>query len=223
MHHTTKLNKNNSNNNTNSNNNNNNKNFNNKQSSTASLLSSSLTSLSSSSSLSTTALNNNPIDDLHTHLQQHHHLYHQTTTPPTTTTTLSATTNILNSSIASIDLEQYIEAMEARTTANERNPETDVWAQLQQKESDILLAAELGKALLEKNEELVKQQEKLIEDYSAKIEVSLSLYVLIHLFLLFIVYSYLNCAIIITFNIILMREICCNCLPKNPSKYDSHQ
>uniref|UniRef100_A0A1A9ZMW3 HAP1 N-terminal domain-containing protein n=1 Tax=Glossina pallidipes TaxID=7398 RepID=A0A1A9ZMW3_GLOPL len=37
-------------------------------------------------------------------------------------------------------------------------------------ESDILLAAELGKALLEKNEELVKQQEKLIEDYSAKIE-----------------------------------------------------
>uniref|UniRef100_A0A1B0BWM7 Uncharacterized protein n=1 Tax=Glossina palpalis gambiensis TaxID=67801 RepID=A0A1B0BWM7_9MUSC len=28
----------------------------------------------------------------------------------------------------------------------------------------------LGKALLEKNEELVKQQEKLIEDYSAKIE-----------------------------------------------------
>ena len=221
MHHTTKLNKNNSNNN-NSNNNNNNKNFNNKQSSTASLLSSSLTSLSSSSSLSTTALNNNPIDDLHTHLQQHHHLYHQPTTP-TTTTTLSATTNILNSSIASIDLEQYIEAMEARTTANERNPETDVWAQLQQKESDILLAAELGKALLEKNEELVKQQEKLIEDYSAKIEVSLSLYVLIHLFLLFIVYSYLNCAIIITFNIILMREICCNYLSKNPSEYDSHQ
>ncbi|XP_034655504.1 bicaudal D-related protein homolog isoform X2 [Drosophila subobscura] len=56
--------------------------------------------------------------------------------------------------------------MEARRHDNE----PDVWAQLQQKESDILLAAELGKALLEKNEELVKQQEKLIEDYSAKIE-----------------------------------------------------
>ncbi|XP_030372345.1 bicaudal D-related protein homolog isoform X2 [Scaptodrosophila lebanonensis] len=55
--------------------------------------------------------------------------------------------------------------MEAR-----HDNEPDVWAQLQQKESDILLAAELGKALLEKNEELVKQQEKLIEDYSAKIE-----------------------------------------------------
>lgn len=58
--------------------------------------------------------------------------------------------------------------MEARR--NETEP--DVWAQLQQKESDILLAAELGKALLEKNEDLVKQQEKLIEDYSGKIEVS---------------------------------------------------
>ncbi|XP_015042938.1 bicaudal D-related protein homolog isoform X1 [Drosophila pseudoobscura] len=66
----------------------------------------------------------------------------------------------------SIDLEHYISAMEARRHDNE----PDVWAQLQQKESDILLAAELGKALLEKNEELVKQQEKLIEDYSAKIE-----------------------------------------------------
>lgn len=69
---------------------------------------------------------------------------------------------------ASIDLEHYISAMEARRNDNE----PDVWAQLQQKESDILLAAELGKALLEKNEELVKQQEKLIEDYSGKIEVS---------------------------------------------------
>lgn len=71
---------------------------------------------------------------------------------------------------ASIDLEHYISAMEARRNDNE----PDVWAQLQQKESDILLAAELGKALLEKNEELVKQQEKLIEDYSGKIEVSCS-------------------------------------------------
>lgn len=61
--------------------------------------------------------------------------------------------------------------MEARTKALDRQQsEVDVWAQLQQKESDILLAAELGKALLEKNEELVKQHEKLIEDYSMKIE-----------------------------------------------------
>lgn len=76
--------------------------------------------------------------------------------------------------------------MEARTTSIERNPETDVWAQLQQKESDILLAAELGKALLEKNEELVKQHEKLIEENSIKIEVSHSSFfpIFIDIFLL---------------------------------------
>ncbi|XP_073836985.1 bicaudal D-related protein homolog isoform X2 [Musca autumnalis] len=74
-----------------------------------------------------------------------------------------------NSSFASsIDLEPYLEAMEARSI--QRHPETDVWEELQRKESDILLAAELGKALLEKNEELVKQHEKLIEENSIKIE-----------------------------------------------------
>ncbi|XP_036327515.1 bicaudal D-related protein homolog [Rhagoletis pomonella] len=85
-------------------------------------------------------------------------------------------TNIFhNSTIGSINLEDYVTAMEARSKALDRQQsEVDVWAQLQQKESDILLAAELGKALLEKNEELVKQQEKLIEDYSTKIEVSQS-------------------------------------------------
>lgn len=69
--------------------------------------------------------------------------------------------------------------------ARRHDQEPDVWAQLQQKESDILLAAELGKALLEKNEELVKQQEKLIEDYSSKIEVSheIKLYIYIFFFL----------------------------------------
>ncbi|XP_054734728.1 bicaudal D-related protein homolog [Anastrepha obliqua] len=84
----------------------------------------------------------------------------------------SSSTNIFhNSNIGSINLEDYITAMEARSKALDRQQsEVDVWAQLQQKESDILLAAELGKALLEKNEELVKQHEKLIEDYSTKIE-----------------------------------------------------
>lgn len=131
-----------------------------------------LLSLSPSSSLlSTTSASLsslNQTDDLHYSPQQHHHLHQHKQQYPQQSTSSS----LLNSSIASIDLEQYIEAMEARTTAIEHNPETDVWAQLQQKESDIMLAAELGKALLEKNEELVKQQEKLIEDYSAKIEVS---------------------------------------------------
>ena len=45
---------------------------------------------------------------------------------------------------------------------------------MQQKERDLILAAELGKALLEKNEELSKQNEKIAEDFSQKLEVSLT-------------------------------------------------
>lgn len=69
-------------------------------------------------------------------------------------------------------LEDYIIDMETRPPDTDNNGSTDVWAQLQQKEADLLLAAELGKALLEKNEELKKQQEKMIEEFSVKIEVS---------------------------------------------------
>ena len=39
------------------------------------------------------------------------------------------------------------------------------------KERDLILAAELGKALLEKNEDLSKQNEKIAEDFSQKLEV----------------------------------------------------
>ena len=38
-------------------------------------------------------------------------------------------------------------------------------------ERDLILAAELGKALLEKNEDLSKQNEKIAEDFSQKLEV----------------------------------------------------
>ena len=69
-------------------------------------------------------------------------------------------------------LEDYILEMETRPPDSGQVMEKDVWAQLHQKEADLLLAAELGKALLEKNEELKKNQEKLIDDYSAKVEVS---------------------------------------------------
>ncbi|XP_013107241.2 bicaudal D-related protein homolog isoform X1 [Stomoxys calcitrans] len=108
------------------------------------------------------------VDHPYRHYSQHHHsAYHH----PQHQQTISNFNPLHNSSLASsIDLEPYLEAMEARTTSMDRNQETDVWAQLQQKESDILLAAELGKALLEKNEELVKQHEKLIEENSIKIE-----------------------------------------------------
>lgn len=83
--------------------------------------------------------------------------------------------NISNQSTSSFNLEDYILDMEARSSSVGQKSDGDIWSQLQQKEADILLAAELGKALLEKNEELVKQQEKLIEDYSQKLEVNLKL------------------------------------------------
>ena len=54
-----------------------------------------------------------------------------------------------------------------------RIAEPDIYGQLQQKERDLILAAELGKALLEKNEELSKQNEKIAEDFSQKLEVKL--------------------------------------------------
>ena len=57
------------------------------------------------------------------------------------------------------------------TTNEFRIAEIDIYAQLQQKERDLILAAELGKALLEKNEDLSKQNEKIAEDFSQKLEV----------------------------------------------------
>lgn len=71
-------------------------------------------------------------------------------------------------------LDEYVKQMSALhpAVAMDTNAEPDVWTQLQQKESDLLLAAELGKALLDKNEELKKEQERLAEEYSKKLEVS---------------------------------------------------
>ena len=53
----------------------------------------------------------------------------------------------------------------------EENSSTDIYAQLEQKERDLLLAAELGKALLDKNEELSRQNERIAEEFSVKLEV----------------------------------------------------
>ncbi|XP_078335899.1 BICD family-like cargo adapter 1 isoform X4 [Crassostrea virginica] len=53
---------------------------------------------------------------------------------------------------------------------DEEEEEMDVYAQLEQKEKDLRLAAELGKALLEKNEELERRNEQIIEDFAQKIE-----------------------------------------------------
>ncbi len=48
---------------------------------------------------------------------------------------------------------------------------SDLYSQLEQKDHDLVLAAELGKALLDKNEELSRQNEKIAEDFSVKLEV----------------------------------------------------
>ncbi|KAK4327395.1 hypothetical protein Pmani_002061 [Petrolisthes manimaculis] len=67
------------------------------------------------------------------------------------------------------ELEDYVYEMECR--AEEEQEVEDVNARLVQKERDLILAAELGKALLERNEILVQQNERLAEEYSHKLEV----------------------------------------------------
>ena len=49
--------------------------------------------------------------------------------------------------------------------------ENDILSILEAKERDLILAAELGKSLLEKNEELSKHNEQIAEDFSQKLEV----------------------------------------------------
>merc|ERR1719410_444216 len=87
-------------------------------------------------------------------------------------------TELGSDAMGGYSLEDYIYSLETAATpgAGDRATNThlqsdgDVYGQLQQKERDLILAAELGKALLEKNEELSKQNEKIAEDFSAKLE-----------------------------------------------------
>lgn len=59
-----------------------------------------------------------------------------------------------------------------QTTAGEGEDELDgLRAQLENKDKDLMLAAELGKALLEKNSDLEKKLEQSSEEYSQRIEV----------------------------------------------------
>ncbi|XP_044762671.1 bicaudal D-related protein homolog isoform X2 [Coccinella septempunctata] len=71
-------------------------------------------------------------------------------------------------------LEDYIVEMEKRSAIQKPSSTSDVnddlWAQLQQKENDLVLAAELGKALLDSKEELKRQHEAAIEEYQRKLE-----------------------------------------------------
>ncbi|XP_050728980.1 bicaudal D-related protein homolog isoform X1 [Eriocheir sinensis] len=77
-------------------------------------------------------------------------------------------------SASKYELEDYVYEMECRAeelAQGNQETEEDVHARLAQKERDLILAAELGKALLERNEILVQQNERLAEDYSHKLEV----------------------------------------------------
>ncbi|KAH1011674.1 hypothetical protein HUJ04_000994 [Dendroctonus ponderosae] len=72
-----------------------------------------------------------------------------------------------------MDYIKYVVEMENRSAINEQNAQhlsEDIWTQLQQKENDLQLAAELGKALLEENEKLKKQNDATVEEYSRKLE-----------------------------------------------------
>ena len=56
----------------------------------------------------------------------------------------------------------------------------DVYSQLAQKENDLVLAAELGKALLEKNEELRLQNDAMSEEFADRLEVNTHIIILIY-------------------------------------------
>jgi len=81
----------------------------------------------------------------------------------------------MNSEAMGYSLDDYIYSLEARGGARGGgggggDPDADIHAQLLAKERDLILAAELGKALLEKNEDLSKQNEKIAEEFSQKLE-----------------------------------------------------
>ncbi|KAK8766118.1 hypothetical protein V5799_007101, partial [Amblyomma americanum] len=70
------------------------------------------------------------------------------------------------------ELEDYLHEIRGREVAaddDEADP-GDVYSQLAQKEKDLLLAAEIGKELLERNSDLSRQNERLTEEYSRKLE-----------------------------------------------------
>ena len=49
--------------------------------------------------------------------------------------------------------------------------EVDIYKVIQEKEHDLMLAAELGKVLLDKNEEISQIREKIVLDYTQRLEV----------------------------------------------------
>ena len=78
-----------------------------------------------------------------------------------------------NGTIEPYALEDMISDLQARRNSLDHDDSPgDPLEQLKQRERDLVLAAELGKALLERNQELTKQSEALTEQYATKLEVS---------------------------------------------------
>lgn len=84
-----------------------------------------------------------------------------------------------------LDIDNYYQLAEAmgdrRHSEDDEIPiqvvageEDDVYGQLAQKERDLVLAAELGKALLERNDELERRNEQIADEFAHKIEVRMN-------------------------------------------------
>ncbi|XP_076641837.1 bicaudal D-related protein homolog [Halictus rubicundus] len=67
-------------------------------------------------------------------------------------------------------LEDMISDIQARRNSLDHEDLEDPVELLKKRDRDLVLAAELGKALLERNQELTKQSEALMEEYSSKLE-----------------------------------------------------
>lgn len=75
--------------------------------------------------------------------------------------------------------EQKLESLSALVREKQEESSADeqldnVYVLLAKKEKDLHLAAELGKVLLERNDELSKANERITEEYSHKLEVSVA-------------------------------------------------
>lgn len=73
-------------------------------------------------------------------------------------------------------LEDMISSLQTRGSIEDLNTGSeDPLELLRQRERDLVLAAELGKALLERNQELTRQSEALADNYASKLEVRLKI------------------------------------------------
>ena len=80
--------------------------------------------------------------------------------------------NILQLQETESELMAYVNNKIKNDQQKKEEEENNLNKLLQQKEKDLVLAAELGKALLEKNEDLSQQNEKMAEDFAKQLEVS---------------------------------------------------